>query len=158
MKISTPPRANGTWAQDRDAHGAPYRFSAGAEKRETASRPATRCSKIVHEAERSSVEGALVVGERLDVPAHQLAEHRFDGCAESPAETRAQPERAVGGDGPETLGLGARGVAIVRPSACAGIGPQRRISSRSEAKSASTSTSSTDGKPLSRASSGTAPA
>ena len=44
------------------------------------------------------------------------------GVPSPPAETRAQPERAVGGDGPEALGLGARGVAIVRPSAGAGIG------------------------------------
>ena len=48
---------------------------------------------VVDQPQRGRVERALVVGERLDVPAHQLPQHRLDRRADAAAEARAQAER-----------------------------------------------------------------
>jgi hypothetical protein len=78
--------------------------------------------EVVDEPERRRIERALVIGERLDVPAHRLPEHGLGGGAEAPAEARPQSQRPVGGDGPQALGLGPRGPTVVRLARRAGVG------------------------------------
>ena len=61
--------------------------------------------EVVDEAEDRRVEGALVVGERLDVPAHQLAEDGLDRRPGAAAHPGSKAQVAVGRDGPEPLRL-----------------------------------------------------
>ena len=69
--------------------------------------------EVVDQAQRRGVERALVVGERLHVPAHELAENGLDGRSEPTADSGTEPERAIGGHRPEPLGLGARDAPLV---------------------------------------------
>ena len=82
--------------------------------------------EIVDEAESRCVERPLVVGEGLDVPAHELPQNRLDRRPETAPRPWSQPERAVRGDRPETLHLrpgrpafvlASRGGPRVRPGA-----------------------------------------
>ena len=109
----------------RRAHGDPHRalLQLGLELRDPR-------LEVVDQPQRGRVEGALVVGERLDVPAHQLAQHRLRGRAETAADAGAEAQRAVGRDRPEPLGLGARGAAgRPRRPRSPGAAPERRTSS-----------------------------
>ena len=135
VKISAPPRANGTCGRGR-------RFSLlRARRLELGLEAIDLLLEVVDQPQRSSVERPLVVGQRLDVPAHELAQHGLDGRPDASADTRAKPERAIRGDGPEALGLGARNPPLVLAAAPApGSAPERRTSSRSARKSSSTST------------------
>ena len=69
--------------------------------------------EVVDQPERRGVERALVVGERLDVPAHELAENGLDGCPEAAADSGTEAQRAICGDRPQPLGLGARDAPLV---------------------------------------------
>ena len=63
----------------------------------------------VDETKDSRVEAPLVGGERLDVPAHELAQRRLDGRQREPAQppprSRPRKERPFGAHRPERLGL-----------------------------------------------------
>jgi len=68
--------------------------------------------EIVDEAEGGGVEGALVVRERLDVPAHQLSQDGLDRTPESPSHAGSKSQGAVGRDRPEALRLRPSGPAV----------------------------------------------
>ena len=108
----------------RPADGDPHRCRAlRARSASSCARSASTCScEVVDQPQRDRVERALVVGDRLDVPAHQLAQHRLDGRAEPAADTGPQPQRAVGRDRPEPLGLVAERAPVGRRRATARIG------------------------------------
>ena len=63
----------------------------------------------VEELERGGVEPALVDRERLDVPAHRLAQDALERREREPAQAPVRPgsaqKRPLGADGPELLGL-----------------------------------------------------
>src|SRR6478736_5060741 len=80
--------------------------------RELRLQPVDLLLQVVDEPERGGIERALVVREWLDVPPHQLAQHRFDGSAEPAAHAWAETQRAVGRDRPETLRLVTRGAPV----------------------------------------------
>ena len=105
--------------QDGDVHG-----SLGAKRLDLGLEAIDLLLKIVDQAQRRGVEGALVVRERLHVPAHELSENSLDRSPEPAAHARSQAQRAVGGNRPEPLGLCARGTALlVAPRSGAGICP-----------------------------------
>ena len=143
MRISSPATARRRWGNGgaRAEVRQPWRSAALLEL-------AHALLEVVDQPQRGRVERALVVGDGLDVPAHQLAQHRLDGRADAAAEARAQAQRTVSGDRPEPLGLGASRVAIVARAQAPGAAPDRRTSSFSCSRRAATSTGSLDEIPL----------
>ena len=141
-------------AQNRDAHVVSLALLRLAEERELGLEAATRCSRS------STSLSAAALNDRWSYASgstYQRIGFRRTAFAGVPtaAEARSQPQRPVGRHGPEALGLGARGAPIVRFARGSGIGARAPDLLVRAAKSASTSTSSVDGKPLSVASSGT---
>src|SRR5688572_30188474 len=122
VKISAPPRAKGTCGR-RTAIRMCLAVLRGAELRQLALELRDALLQVVDQAERGGVEGPLVVGERLDVPAHHLLEDGLDGRAEPTPDAGPEAERAVGRHRPEALGLGARRAAVVRLPGRPGVGP-----------------------------------
>ena len=96
--------------------------------------------QVVDQAQRNRVERALVVGNRLDIPAHELAQDALDRRPEPTPDTRPQTQRAIGRDRPEPFGLVAERPPVGRPEPPPGSAPDRRTSSRSRSSSAATST------------------
>ena len=110
-------------SEHRDAHGG---VSASPPRGEAPARPRAprRAARGRPRAGAALVERPLVVGERLDVPAHQLAQHRLDGRAEPPADAGPQTQGPVRRDGPQPLRLrpGRQPVALLRPASGARVG------------------------------------
>ncbi len=140
--LGSPAREGHLGPADGDPHGLRARLRR-AELRHLRLQPVDLLLQVVDEPQRGRVEGALVVGERLDVPAHHLAQHGLDRSADAAADARPQPQRPVGGDGPQALGLVPRSAAVTGVATTAGIGTAAPYLSRSDAKSAATSTCST---------------
>ena len=83
----------------------------------SAETPVELLEERVDQLEGGVVEAPLLLRERLDVPAHRLAEHALQEL-----DGRAAVRRALGGHGPELLGGGPRAGAraqlgAVRPPA-----------------------------------------
>ena len=86
-------------AADGDSHCVLRVASSSAWRRSTCS-----CRSSIRP-ERSGVERPLVVGERFDVPAHELAKNGLDGCPQAAADSGTKAQRAICGDRPQPLGL-----------------------------------------------------
>jgi hypothetical protein len=82
--------------------------------------------EVVDQPERSRVERALVVCERLDVPAHELAQDRLDRRPDATAHAWPEPKRAISRHRPQALGLGPSDAPVVLAA-----DPGARIGSRS---------------------------
>src|SRR4029078_8583505 len=95
VKISARPRANGTCGRRTAIRIRRLARVRGAMPRELRLQCSDPRLAAVDQTQRSGIEGALVVRERLDVPAHQLAQDGLDRRPEPTPEPRAQPQRAV---------------------------------------------------------------
>ena len=141
-------------AQDRDAH-ARLALLRGAEKRELGLSAATRASRSSIRRRAAALNDRWSYASGSTYQRISFLRTALTGVPIPAADAGTQAQRPVGRDGPEALGLRARSQPVVRPAGRARVGLDRRISSWSAANSASTSTSSADGNPLSAASSGT---
>ena len=108
VKISAPPRANGTCGRST----AILMSGACGVASSSASQTVDLLLEVVDQAKRCGVERALVVCERLDVPTHELPQNGLDRRADATSDTRAQAKRAIRRDRPEALRLGARGPTV----------------------------------------------
>src|SRR5262245_35940129 len=115
VKISAPPRANGTCGLhtailtlaplEASSEALASRARLAAHRLELGLQPVDLLLEVVDEPKRRRVERPLVVRQRLDIPAHELAEDGLDRRADAAADARPEPQRAVRRDGPQTLRL-----------------------------------------------------
>ena len=134
LKISAPPRANGTWGLTTAIRIVALVLRV-AKHRHLCLEPVDLLLQVVDQAKRSSVERALVVRKRLDVPTHRLPQNRLDGRSDPAAHARTQSQRPVCRNGPEALRLGACGAPIVRVAVSAariGARPSHLLAQRRE--------------------------